>query len=119
MFSSTCIVVNRAGCERTRNGLQTVCRIRSQMVRQLGCGVERLALRDRQVLLKDRRDVFQTVAREGCNLGHRTALWGARIRSGASSCSLLINVMETSEDRYRGDLSSLSASMRRACSRCA
>jgi hypothetical protein len=35
------------------------------------------------------------------------------------SCGLLINVMKPSEHRYRDDLSSLSASMRRACSRCA
>src|SRR5262245_50183589 len=39
----------------------------------------------------------------------------ARIRSGTSSCDLLINVMKAAEHRYRDDLSSLSASMRRAC----
>src|SRR5262249_52741353 len=44
---------------------------------------------------------------------------GARIRSGTSSCGLVINVVKASEHRYRDDLSSLSASMRRACSRCA
>jgi len=42
---------------------------------------------------------------------------GARIRSGTSSCGLLINVMKAAEHRCRDDLSSLSASMRRRCSR--
>src|SRR5262249_7285401 len=36
-----------------------------------------------------------------------------------SSCGSLINVMKAAQYRYRDDLSSLSASMRRACSRCA
>src|SRR5215831_86085 len=49
----------------------------------------------------------------------RTMAPGARIRGASSSCGSLINVMKASEHRYRDDLSSLSASMRRACSRCA
>src|SRR5215471_12374427 len=46
-------------------------------------------------------------------------LQGARIRTKASSCGLLINVMKASEHRNRHDLLSFSVSMRRACFRCA
>ena len=40
---------------------------------------------------------------------------GRKNRSRTSLCGLLINVMKASEHRYRDHLSSLGASMRRAC----